>query len=189
MGVLRFLVLFLVLALEVSAHPGGLNKPTEDGSRGDPQPLADLSGRVIAVSDGDTIKVLDGDNKSHKIRLAGIDAPERDQAFGNASRKRLTAMVAGKQVRVEAIKHDRYGRVLGKVWVRPEDCPGCGKTLNVNHAQILNGMAWWYRYYAQDQSEEDQGRYESAEQEARARKWGLWIDPNPVAPWDWRRQR
>jgi endonuclease YncB( thermonuclease family) len=135
-------VLFLLLALDVSAHPGGLNKQdchnntstgdyhchsyTEDGSRSDPEPLADLSGRVIAVSDGDTIKVLDGANKTHKIRLAGIDAPERDQSIGNASRKGLTAMVAGKQVHVEAIKHDRYGRVLGKVWVRPEDCPSCG---------------------------------------------------------------
>jgi endonuclease YncB( thermonuclease family) len=81
-------------------------------------------------------------------------------------------MVAGKEVKVESTKSDRYGRVLGKVWVQPADCPTCGKTLNTNHAQLLAGMAWWYRYYAKDQSPEDRGRYESAEDEAKARKWG-----------------
>lgn len=168
---------------EYHCHPGG----GEDSGAG--IPLADVEGRVVAVSDGDTIKVLDETNQSIKIRLAGIDAPERDQPFGNASRKHLENMVAGEQVRVESIKHDRYGRVLGKVWVRPSDCSRCGKTLNVNHAQILSGMAWWYRYYASDQSEEDRGRYESAEQEARARGWGLWAEPQPIPPWDWRRNR
>lgn len=96
-------------------------------------------------------------------------------------------MVAGKDVRVESSKKDRYGRVLGKVWVQPGDCPTCGKTLNANHAQILSGMAWWYRYYAKEQPPEDRGRYESAEDEARKRGWVLWTGPEPVPPWDWRR--
>jgi hypothetical protein len=64
---------------------------------------------------------------------------------------------------------DITGRVLGKVWVQPADCPSCGKTLDANHAQLLAGMAWWYRYYAKEQSREDRGRYESAEDEAKAR--------------------
>jgi endonuclease YncB( thermonuclease family) len=197
-------LLLMAFSLPTLCHPGGLNAAgchnntskgeyhchPKDGSdaQGDGIPLADIEGRVIAVFDGDTIKVLTGDQQSFKVRLAGIDAPERGQAFGAASKKHLAAMVAGQQVRVESIKHDRYGRILAKVWVRPGDCPSCAKTLNVNHAQILDGLAWWYRYYASDQSEEDRGRYESAEQEAKARKWGLWADPDPVPPWDWRRR-
>jgi endonuclease YncB( thermonuclease family) len=148
---------------------------------------ADINGKVVAVTDGDTIKVLDGNKVQHKIRLTGIDAPEKAQPYGNASRKHLATMVAGKDVRVETTKNDRYGRVLGKVWVQPRDCPSCGKTLNANHAQILSGMAWWYQDYAKDQSAEDQGRYESAVTEARKRKLGLWSEPNPIPPWAWRR--
>jgi len=148
---------------------------------------ADINGKVVAVTDGDTIKVLDGNKVQHKIRLTGIDAPEKAQPFGNASRKHLATMVAGKDVRIETTKNDRYGRVLGKVWVQPRDCPSCGKTLNANHAQILSGMAWWYQDYAKDQPAEDQGRYESAVTEARKRKLGLWSEPNPIPPWAWRR--
>ena len=148
---------------------------------------ADINGKVVAVTDGDTIKVLDDNRVQHKIRLTGIDAPEKAQPFGNASRKHLASMVAGKEVRVETTKKDRYGRVLGKVWVQPRDCPGCGKTLNANHAQILSGMAWWYRDYAKDQSPEDRARYKSAVDKARKRKLGLWSEANPIPPWVWRR--
>jgi endonuclease YncB( thermonuclease family) len=141
----------------------------------------------VAVTDGDTIKVLDANSAQHKVRLTGIDAPERGQSYGTASRDHLASMVAGKDVRVESTKSDRYGRILGKVWVQPSDCPTCGKTLDANQAQLLAGMAWWYRYYAKEQSPEDRGRYESAEDEARARSWGLWADPDPVNPYDWRK--
>jgi endonuclease YncB( thermonuclease family) len=148
---------------------------------------SDLVGRVVGVTDGDTIKVLDADNVLHKVRLTGIDAPEKDQPFGKASKQHLLSMVGGKDVLVESKKSDRYGRVLGKVWVQPSDCSRCGKTLNTNHAQVLAGMAWWYRYYAKDQSAEDRGRYESAEDEAKARGLGLWSAPNPIKPYDWRK--
>jgi len=148
---------------------------------------ADITGKVVAVTDGDTIKVLDANRVQHKIRLTGIDAPEKAQPFGNASRKNLASMVAGRDVRVETVKNDRYGRVLGKVWVQPPDCPGCAKTLNANLAQILSGMAWWYQDYAKDQSPEDRQRYESAVIEARSRKLGLWSEPGPIPPWTWRR--
>jgi endonuclease YncB( thermonuclease family) len=150
---------------------------------------ADVIGRVVSVTDGDTIKVLDASNTQHKVRLTGIDAPERGQAFGTASRDNLASMVAGKAVRVASTRSDRYGRILGKVWVQPADCPSCGKTLDANLAQVTAGMAWWYRYYAAQQSPEDRGRYESAEDEARARGWGLWADPNPINPYDWRKGR
>lgn len=148
---------------------------------------ADFTGKVVSVTDGDTIKVLDSSNTQHKVRLTGIDAPERGQPFGTLSRDHLASMVAGKEVRVESDKNDRYGRILGKVWVQPSDCASCGKTLDANHAQILAGMAWWYRYYAKEQSPEDRGRYESAEDEAKARTRGLWRDSNPVNPYDWRK--
>jgi endonuclease YncB( thermonuclease family) len=148
---------------------------------------ADITGRVVAVIDGDTIKVLDADNTEYKVRLTGIDAPERGQPYSNASREHLASMVAGKEVFVETTKQDIYERELGKVWVKPSDCPTCGKTLNANYAQVLAGMAWWYRYYAKEQSPEDRGRYESAEDEAKARGWGLWADPNPINPYEWRK--
>jgi endonuclease YncB( thermonuclease family) len=148
---------------------------------------ADIRGKVIAVTDGDTIKLLDANRVQHKVRLAGIDAPEKGQPFGNASRKNLASLVAGKDVRIETSKKDRYGRVLGKVWVQPQDCPGCGKTLNANHAQILSGMAWRYLDYVKDLTPEDRGRYESAETEARKRKRGLWREANAIPPWAWRR--
>ena len=75
--------------------------------------FADISGKVVAVTDGDTIKILDSNNVQYKIRLTGIDAPEKAQPFGNASRKNLALLVAGKNVHVESSKNDRYGRVLG----------------------------------------------------------------------------
>src|SRR3989344_7054146 len=84
--------------------------------------LADtLSGRVVHVADGDTITVLDAGNHQHKIRLSGIDAPERKQAYGNVSKKHLAGLVAGKPVSVEWSKHDKYRRIVGKVLLGSED--------------------------------------------------------------------
>jgi len=148
---------------------------------------ADINGKVVAVTDGDTIRILDNNSTQHKIRLTGIDAPEKAQPFGNASRKHLASMVAGKEVRVETSKNDRYGRVLGKVWVQPQNCSSCGKTLNANLAQILAGMAWWYQDYAKDQPVQDRARYESAVKQAREARLGLWSEADPVPPWAWRR--
>ena len=149
--------------------------------------FADINGKVVAVTDGDTIKILDANRVQYKIRLTGIDAPEKAQPFGKASRNHLASMVAGKVVRVESSKTDRYGRILGKVWVQPGDCSSCGKTLNVNHAQILAGMAWWYQYYAKDQPSEDRERYKSAVTEAKSRRLGLWSESNAIPPWAWRK--
>ncbi len=149
--------------------------------------FADITGKVLVVLDGDSIKVLDSHNNQYEVRLKGIDAPEKGQPYANKSRAYLTAMLAGKMVFIESNRYDRYGRVVGKIWVQPADCPTCGKTLDVNHAQILAGMAWWNRYYAKQQSASDRRRYESAEYSARAQKRGLWADPNPVLPYQWRK--
>jgi endonuclease YncB( thermonuclease family) len=153
--------------------------------------LADtLAGKVVGVSDGDTITVLDSDKRQHKIRVAGIDAPEKNQAFGQRSKENLSRLVFGKDVEVRWSKHDRYQRIVGKVMVAEPNCQraDCNKTLDAGLGQITDGLAWWYRKYAKEQSAEDAGAYDFAEQEARARRVGLWRDVDPVPPWDWRRK-
>jgi len=136
-----------------------------------------LTGYVIGIADGDTITVLDSGRQQHKIRLAGIDAPEKGQPFGDRSKQNLAAMVFNKSVQVEWNKQDRYGRTVGKVMVNGVDA---------NLEQVKAGQAWWYEKYRMEQSPEDQRRYASAEQDARARRVGLWGDSLPVAPWDFR---
>jgi hypothetical protein len=81
-----------------------------------------------------------------------------------------------KDVRVEWEKRDKYKRIVGKVWVQPASCPTCPMTLDAGHAQITVGMAWWYRKYGTEQSAQDRGAYEFSEQEARAKRAGLWAD-------------
>ncbi len=147
-----------------------------------------LTGRVVGVADGDTVTVLDADRQQHKIRLQAIDAPEKAQPFGERSKQNLSRMVFGKDVRVEWEKRDRYGRIVGKVWVQPADCPTCPMTLDAGHAQITVGLAWWFRKYANEQSPEDRCAYEFSEHEAKAKRVGLWSDPEPVPPWEWRRR-
>ena len=145
-------------------------------------------GRVVGVADGDSVTVLDANLEQHKIRLQGIDAPEKAQPFGQRSKENLSRLVFDKDVRVEWSKRDRYDRIIGKVWVQPVTCPTCAMTLDVGHAQITVGLAWWYRKYAGEQSPEDRGAYEVSEQEARAKGVGLWSHPDPVPPWEWRRR-
>ncbi|HWR91244.1 MAG TPA: thermonuclease family protein [Desulfobacterales bacterium] len=148
-----------------------------------------LIGRVVSIADGDTITVLVAEREQVKVRLAGIDAPEKVQPFGQRSKENLSRLVFGKPVRVEWRKRDRYGRVVGKVWVQPASCPTCAMTLDAGHAQITVGLAWWYRKYASEQSPEDQGAYEYSEHEAKAKRVGLWSEPDPIPPWEWRQHR
>jgi endonuclease YncB( thermonuclease family) len=138
---------------------------------------ADLHGKVVGVADGDTVTVLDAEKLQHKIRLAGIDAPEQAQAFGQASKKNLSDMVYGKQVKVNWDKRDRYGRIIGKVSIDQVD---------VCLEQVRRGMAWHYKQYQREQSPADRQAYAAAEDLARANRVGLWHDTNPVAPWDFR---
>ena len=140
----------------------------------------ELTGKVIRVSDGDTITVLGPANQQHKIRLMGIDAPEKGQAFGNKSRDSLASIVAGRNVAVEWHKRDRYGRLVGQVFADSHD---------VGIVQIERGMAWHYKAYAREQRPEDAQAYAGAEVESRAARRGLWADPRPVPPWEWRRTR
>jgi endonuclease YncB( thermonuclease family) len=135
--------------------------------------------------------VLDTAKVQHKIRLAGIDAPEKGQPFGERSKENLSRLVFGKEVRVDWHKKDRYGRLIGTAWVVSPDMPcrqrpDCAKTLDAGLAQLTVGLAWHYKKYAHEQEPQQRGQYAFAEEEARAKRAGLWRDPNPVPPWDWR---
>jgi len=141
---------------------------------------ADITGYVVGVADGDTITVLDADKVQHKIRLIGIDAPEKKQPFGNRSKQNLSDMVFNKTVTVETDKRDRYGRELGKVLAGSKD---------VNLEQVRAGMAWHYKAYERTQTATDRQDYAGAENAAKAAKRGLWVDADPTPPWEWRHRK
>lgn len=140
--------------------------------------LADtVEGKVVGVADGDTVMVLDDQHTQHKIRLAGIDVPEKGQDFGNRSKEHLSSLVFGRLVMVETEKKDRYGRFVGKVIIEGRDA---------NLAMVVAGLAWHYKQYQDEQSQADRLLYSDAEQEARLARRGLWRVLSPVAPWDHR---
>ena len=143
-------------------------------------PLPTFSGRVVSIEDGDSIVILDAANRTHKIRLQGIDAPEGGQAFGNRSRQNLSDEVFDKEVAIEWSKRDRYGRIVGKVLLDGRD---------VCLEQVRTGMAWHYKYYQAEQNPEDRTLYADAEDQARATRRGLWTDANPTPPWTFRQGR
>ena len=135
---------------------------------------APFTGKVVGVKDGDTIEVLH-QGRGVKVRLAHIDAPEGGQPFGNAARQRLSDRCFGRVVRVEQTgRPDRYGRLIAVI-----HCNG----VNLNKAMVLEGYAWHFTKYSKDVS------YTIAEGQARAARRGLWVDPGPVAPWNWRASR
>jgi len=134
-----------------------------------------IYGRVIAVSDGDTLTILDASNSQIKIRLDAIDAPEKNQAFGNRAKQQLSDVCYGKNADLKVVDIDRYGRLVGDV-----DCSG----INANEVMVQSGLAWVYRKY-------DKGHEHlyPLEEEARNARRGLWADSNPIAPWDWRKAK
>jgi endonuclease YncB( thermonuclease family) len=136
-----------------------------------PSTAETISGRVVGVSDGDTITVLSAGHQQTRVRLAQIDAPEKRQDFGAASKDSLSNLVFGKQVAVEVATTDKYGRTVGKVLV---------SGLETNLEQVKRGMAWVYRQYASDPA------YFAAEETARKARAGLWSQSNPIPPWEFR---
>ena len=137
----------------------------------------ELIGKVIKVSDGDTITVLDNNNQKHKIRLKGIDAPESQQVYGDISTQSLAELVYDKEVVVNWDKKDKYYRILGKVIVDGKDA---------NYLQLKKGLAWYYKQYEKDLSDEDKKRYSEAEEWARNYSEGLWADSKSIPPWEFR---
>ena len=145
-----------------------------------PALAAQLQGRVVGVSDGDTITLLTSEHRQFKIRLSGIDAPEKKQAFGAFAKESLSRQVFGRPVIVEWTKTDRYGRIVGKIEIGGVD---------VNLEQVREGSAWVYTQYLKELPEADRKLYLDAEQEAKDEKRGLWRDRDPAPPWQWRREQ
>lgn len=140
---------------------------------------AGITGRVVSIIDGDTITVLDNSNIQYKVRLAGIDAPEKKQPFGQNSKQSLSSCAYNKITTIEGDKKDRYGRLIGKVMIGNHDC---------NLRQVQKGLAWHYKKYMKEQIQDDRLIYMHAEEEARSKKLGLWVDKKPIPPWEWRKR-
>lgn len=141
------------------------------------QPLA---GQVVGISDGDTLTLLTADNAQYRIRLDGIDAPEATQAFGQRSRQSLAKLAHRKQAAADCPKTDRFGRRVCVVRI---------EGLDAGLTQIQRGMAWHFVRYAHEQTPENRAAYAAAERDARAAKRGLWRDPEPVPPWEFRQAK
>jgi endonuclease YncB( thermonuclease family) len=133
---------------------------------------ADFQGRVVSITDGDTLTVL-VDRQQMKVRLAEIDAPESKQPFGQRSKQSLAELCFGKNVRLVEQGHDRYKRTIARVY-----CAG----IDANREQVRRGMAWVFDRYVKDRA------LYSDQEVARAAKRGLWADPKPMPPWEWRRK-
>ena len=132
-----------------------------------------LKGKAVSIADGDTFTLLVNGNEQVKIRIDGIDAPEKKQDFGNRAKEYLSGMIWGKELTVKVSKKDRYGRSIGKVST-PE-------IQDVGLEMIKAGLAWQYRDYNNEKT------YAEAERLARQNRKGLWLDNNPIRPQDFRK--
>lgn len=134
----------------------------------------EITGRAVNIADGDTFTLLTGDTTRIKVRLLGIDAPEKKQPFGQKAKEALGQLLEGQQVTIHVENKDRYGRSVADVYANGQW---------VNLALVEKGYAWWYEEYSKDQ------RLARAQQDAQARRVGLWSEPHPMAPWDFRKQQ
>jgi endonuclease YncB( thermonuclease family) len=140
---------------------------------------SDCSGRVVGVTDGDTVKILNSQNRQVTVRLSGIDAPEKSQAYGYAAKQYLSDMIYGQNVSCRSNKKDRYGRTVGQLFLGGRD---------INLAMVSGCHAWHYKEYQGEQSAADRSSYAKAEDGARSRGCGLWSS-NPIKPSDFRKQQ
>ena len=136
--------------------------------------LADFTSPVVSVLDGDTIEVLHNQHPE-RIRLSGIDCPEKGQAFGQRAKQAASVLAFGKEVTVQIHGHDKYKRILGDVIL--------SDGVNLNQELVKQGWCWWYRKYAPGDTV-----LEGLEKDARDAKNGLWADPQLVPPWEWRKR-
>lgn len=139
----------------------------------------DLVGKVVGIQDGDTLTLLDPEDRQHRIRLAGIDAPEKGQPFGQVSRQHLGQLTFNRLVIARCPKVDRYGRDVCTLWVDGVD---------VSLAQLRAGLAWHFKRYAHEQPLAERDAYAQAEQTSRAARLGLWSlsEAQRISPWEWR---
>jgi len=131
-----------------------------------------ITGKVIAITDGDTFKLLAPDSTVIRVRLASIDCPERKQPFSKKAKEFVSKAIFNKTVRIDVLKKDRYRRSIANVVY--------DDSLNLNHELVKNGLAWHYVKYSKDTI------LQSLENKAKANQLGLWIDKNAIAPWEWR---
>ena len=131
-----------------------------------------VSGQVVSVLKGDSIEVLHH-QQAERIRLNGIDCPEKGQAYGKHAKHAASAIAFRKEVTIQTHGKDKYTRIIGGVIL--ED------GTNVNHTLVKDGWCWWYRKYAPEDT-----ALKGLEREARDGRQGLWADPQPVPPWEWR---
>ena len=137
--------------------------------------MPDKGGKVIKVKDGDSIVLLEKGNRQTEIRLAHIDAPELHQDFGRKAKTFLSDMVAGEHVTYSIYEEeDRYGRIVAVVLLND--------TLNINKEMVKNGYAWHFKRYSNN------FQYHMLERNARKDELGLWVDPDPLEPWEYRRK-
>lgn len=172
---LQFVALVLVLAYMLTAPGLAAGSQT-------------LEVRVVSVADGDTITVVDSNQLQHRIRLAGIDAPEKGQPFSERSRQALSELVHGREVTIQWSKRDGYGRFVAKVLVMPAGAcpPPCAARFDVNLSQVDAGLAWHYKEFEMEQTPSDRAAYGTAEKLAREQRIGIWSQADPVPPWDMR---
>jgi endonuclease YncB( thermonuclease family) len=133
----------------------------------------EYAGKVVGITDGDTLALLTPEKRQLKVRLAEIDTPEHNQPYGSRARQALSDLAFGREARVVVVDHDRYGRVVGRVFIDETD---------VNAELVRQGAAWVYRDFARDRT------LFALEDEARAAKRGLWALPEAqrTPPWEWR---
>ncbi|MDZ4733512.1 MAG: thermonuclease family protein [Nitrospirota bacterium] len=136
---------------------------------------SDFTGKVVGVIDGDTIEVLHNQHPE-RIRLSGIDCPEKGQAFGKRAKQAASELVYGKEVTIQTHGKDKYPRTLADVLL-PDGT-------NVNHTLVKDGWCWWFRKYAPRNTV-----LRRLETEARTQRRGVWAAESPMPPWEWRAQR
>ena len=141
---------------------------------------ADETGRIVGVIDGDTVDLLTDAKVLIRVRLSGIDAPEKKQAFGSVAKQALSELAFNRTVLITGEKKDRNGRLIGKITVAGTD---------VNLRMVQLGYAWHFKKYEREQPPDDRLRYAKAELTARSQRIGLWVDKEPVAPWEFRSSR
>jgi len=132
------------------------------------------SGTVVSIADGDTFTFLTIEKKQIRVRLHGIDCPEKAQDFGQVAKQFLSDLIYSKTVTVIVTETDRYGRSIGKVFV---------DSVCINEELLRAGLAWHYKQYDKSQ------RLASLEAEARKNKKGLWVRSDAIAPWDFRKRK
>jgi micrococcal nuclease len=133
-----------------------------------------IKGKVVAITDGDTFVLLNEKKEQVKIRLHGIDAPEKKQDFGTAAKNYLSSLIYNKEITIEYKNLDRYGRTIGIVFI---------EELNVNEKMLEEGMAWHFKKYDKNSD------WAALEDKAKEGKKGLWVLSNAIAPWEWRNRK